>query len=274
MQPLVSVITPSYMQGAYIRHCIESVRTQSYHFVEHLIFDAGSTDETESVVRAYEGRYQLQYQSEPDRGQAHAINKGLDQAKGDIICWLNSDDAFQHPEVLTEVVALFASHPEIDVISGGGIFVSEEGKPLAEIPVETGLSQLRYAKRTCLTLQPSTFWRRNDIRLDEALHYAFDWKYWLDLLRADKQFLAVPNQWSQYRIHQNAKTQQDLAARKKEVLLVNRYANNGPIQLLWNQLVYRLFLLAERRQWPALKRAVNFVNRALYKLSGGMIYST
>ncbi|MEL6844276.1 MAG: hypothetical protein AAFP02_13780, partial [Bacteroidota bacterium] len=81
-------------------------------------------------------------------------------------------------------------------------------------------------------------------------------------------------QWSQYRIHQNAKTQQDLAARKKEVLLVNRYANNGPIQLLWNQLVYRLFLLAERRQWPALKRAVNFVNRALYKLSGGMIYST
>ena len=92
--PLISVITPSYMQGKFIDACIGSVKRQSYDNIEHLIFDAQSSDTTDSVVKSHLGTYNLQYFSEPDTGQANALNKGLDRAKGDIVCWLNSDDLF------------------------------------------------------------------------------------------------------------------------------------------------------------------------------------
>ncbi|MEL7530370.1 MAG: glycosyltransferase family 2 protein [Bacteroidota bacterium] len=273
-QKLVTVITPTYMQGAYIRDCIESVKSQSYPFVEHLIFDAGSSDQTEAIARSYEGQYNLRFVSEADRGQAHAINKGLAQAQGQIICWLNSDDLFHHDKVLETIVSLFALHPQTDVITAGGIYVSEDGQWLEDIPVEAKVGELRYVKRTCLALQPSTFWRSNELRLDESLHYAFDWKFWLDMLAAQKQFLLIPDPLSRYRVHGESKTQQDLAARKKEVLWVSRYARNGFVQNTWNWLVFRLFLLAERWNLGFVKRAVNFLNKVLYKLSGGLIYSS
>lgn len=273
-QKLVTVITPTYMQGAYIRDCIESVKAQSYPFVEHLVFDAGSSDHTDEIVRSYEGSYPLRYISEPDRGQAHAINKGLDQAKGEIICWLNSDDLYQDDQVIAKIVALFEQQPEVDVITGGGTFVSEAGQWLEDIPVEPNAGDLAFVKRTCLALQPSTFWRRSDLRLDESLHYAFDWKFWLDMLMAQKRFLTIPDSLSRYRVHGKSKTQQDLAARKKEVLTVTRYAQNGFLQIAWNAIVYRLFLLAERLNLRFLKRGVNFINKVLYKLSGGLIYSS
>lgn len=273
-QSLVTVITPSYMQGAYIKDCIESVKSQSHPFVEHLIFDAGSTDETDTIVRQYEGSYNLCYFSEPDHGQAHAINKGLAQAQGDIICWLNSDDLFQDQEVLAKIVARFKQHPEVEVITGGGIFISQDGQWLEDIPVEPHAHQLTYVKRTCLLLQPSTFWRRNEVRLDERLHYAFDWKFWLDMLLAQKQFLTIPDKLSQYRVHGGSKTHQDLAARKKEVLAVTRYAQSGLVQTAWNAIVYRIFLLAERLNFPALKRWTNFANRVVYTLSRGYINSS
>ncbi|MFK7923778.1 MAG: glycosyltransferase family 2 protein [Bacteroidia bacterium] len=273
-QSLVTVITPTYMQGAFIKDCIESVKSQSHPFVEHLIFDAGSTDETDAIVRSYQGKYNLHYLSEPDRGQAHAINKGLDRAKGQIVCWLNSDDLFYDEHVLSKIVKLFEQRTEVDVITGGGIFVSQNGKWLEDIPVEPQAANLSFVKRTCLNLQPSTFWRPSELRLDERLHYAFDWKFWLDMLLAQKQFLTIPDLLSQYRVHQGSKTHQDLAARKKEVLAVTRYAKNGFFQTAWNAIVYRLFLLAERLGTPALKRGVNFANRVVYKLSGGYIYSS
>lgn len=273
-QSLVTVITPTYMQGAFVKDCIESVKSQSHPFVEHLIFDAGSTDETDTIVRSYQGKYQLHYLSEPDRGQAHAINKGLALAKGQIVCWLNSDDLFYDEYVLAKIVKLFAQEAEVDVITGGGIFVTQNGKWLEDIPVEAEAANLNFVKRTCLSLQPSTFWRASELRLDERLHYAFDWKFWLDMLLAQKQFLTIPDLLSQYRVHEGSKTQQDLAARKKEVLAVTRYAKNGFLQTTWNAIVYRLFLLAERLGLPALKRWVNFANRVVYKLSGGYIYSS
>lgn len=273
-QSLLTVITPTYMQGAYIRDCIESVKSQSYPFVEHLIFDAGSNDETETIVRSYEGQYNLSFISEPDRGQAHAINKGLAQAKGQIICWLNSDDLFHHGQVLEQVVALFEQEPAIDVISGGGVYVAKDGQWLADIAVEPHAGDLRYVKRTCLALQPSTFWRANDLRLDENLHYAFDWRFWLDMLLMGKQFRLIPDQLSRYRVHGESKTQQDLAARKKEVLWVSRYADNGWAQIGWNWLVYRFFLLAERWNLGFIKAGINFINKGLYKISGGLIYSS
>ena len=88
--PLVTVVTPSYNQGHFIRATIESVLSQDYPEVEYIIMDGGSTDATASVAKDYASR--LTFISEKDRGQSHALNKGFAQTRGEIIGWINSDD--------------------------------------------------------------------------------------------------------------------------------------------------------------------------------------
>ena len=81
--PLVSIVTPSYNQGRYIEATIESVLGQDYPHLEYLVMDGGSTDHTLAIFKRYEGR--LRWISEPDRGQADAINKGFRMARGEIL---------------------------------------------------------------------------------------------------------------------------------------------------------------------------------------------
>ena len=99
--PLVSVVTPSYDQAEFIRETIESVRTQTYDNVEHVVVDGESTDGTTEILDEYD---HLQYVSEPDDGQSDAINKGFEMADGDVVAWLNSDDVFFDTEVIERVV--------------------------------------------------------------------------------------------------------------------------------------------------------------------------
>jgi glycosyltransferase involved in cell wall biosynthesis len=272
--PLISVITPSYMQGEFIDACIKSVKHQSYENIEHLIFDAQSSDNTDAVVKSHLGTYNLYYFSEPDKGQANAINKGLDHAQGDIICWLNSDDLFHNEHVLAKISNLFQKHPQIDIITGGGIYITQDGRWLEDIPVNKKAGSLQFMKRACLTLQPSTFWRKTDLRLDETLHYAFDWKFFLDMLLQQQQFLVIPDKLSQYRMHGESKTFQDSAKRKKEIIRVNEYAANNFMQMSWNRFIYQLFVLAEQKNWPWVKKYANRLNDLLYTLSFGYIYSS
>ena len=86
----LSVVTPSFNQGHFVRATIESVLSQDYPNIQYIIMDGGSTDETASVVKDYGSR--LTFISEKDRGQSHAINKGFQLAHGTLLAWLNSDD--------------------------------------------------------------------------------------------------------------------------------------------------------------------------------------
>ena len=121
-QTLVSIVTPSYNTGKYIRDTIESVLSQGYPNFEHIIYDGGSTDETIDILKEYP---HLIWFSESDRGQSHAINKGLDKAKGDIIGWLNSDDYFL-PGTFSKIMEVFINNPELDAIFGDINIVDNE----------------------------------------------------------------------------------------------------------------------------------------------------
>ena len=114
--PLVSIITPSYNQGQFIDATIQSVLGQDYAPIEYLIIDGGSTDNSLEVIRRYEDQIAY-WESQPDRGQAHAINKGLQHANGEILGWLNSDDVLL-PDTVSRVVSAFGEYPHVDVVYG------------------------------------------------------------------------------------------------------------------------------------------------------------
>lgn len=179
MNPYFSVITPSWNQGEYLGNCIESVLGQGDAEFEHLIFDNFSTDSTADVIAKYP---HVRCVRERDRGQSDAVNKGFLAAKGEIICWLNSDDAY--PEGLFKRLRELFADPKVDVAFGDVLQRNYDGSP-------DGIAVARFKKREDLVRwwsrdvklhQPAIFFRRgvreNIGLLNEALHYTMDYEYW------------------------------------------------------------------------------------------------
>src|SRR5205807_2448074 len=88
--PRVGMVTPSYNQGPFLRRTIDSVLHQGYPHLDYFVIDGGSSDDSVAILRSYGD--QVKWISEPDHGQAHAINKGLARVRGDVLAYLNSDD--------------------------------------------------------------------------------------------------------------------------------------------------------------------------------------
>lgn len=121
--PLISVITVCYNSAATLERALQSVADQDYRRVEHIVIDGASTDRTPAIIERF--RAQLSHVvSEPDQGIYDAMNKGLDLANGDIVCFLNADDYYAHPEVLSRVVAYMREF-DLDALIGDGGFFRE-----------------------------------------------------------------------------------------------------------------------------------------------------
>ena len=118
----ITVITPVYNGQETIRSCIESVSDQSFPFKEHLIVDGASTDKTIDILK----EYPLKWISEKDNGIYDALNKGINIATGEIICFLGSDDMYAQPHVLQKIANAFETNPEIDIVYGDMIFVERD----------------------------------------------------------------------------------------------------------------------------------------------------
>lgn len=122
----VSIITATWNSAATLRDTLDSVLSQTYQDIEHIIVDGMSKDETMDIVRSYESRYhgRLKYVSEPDQGIYDAMNKGIALATGDVIGILNSDDLYNDPFVVSDIVSGF-SDPEIGAVCGNLYFVRQ-----------------------------------------------------------------------------------------------------------------------------------------------------
>jgi hypothetical protein len=148
--------------------------------------DGGSTDQTSSIVAEYAGR--LTWISEKDRGQAHAINKGFQMARGEIVAWLNSDDILL-PGAATRAVEAFASTPSVGAIYGDGHLMDREGCITGRFLETEPFNLWKLVYLSDYVLQQSTFFRRSAVEevgwLDESLHYTMDWDL---LIRLGKRF--------------------------------------------------------------------------------------
>lgn len=154
--PLITIVTTTFNSIHTVRETIESVRTQNYPRLEHLIIDGGSTDGTMDLVRSYP---HLRWVSEKDKGHYDAMNKGVRMAAGDVICILNSDDCFT-PGTLDKVGRAFADHPEWDGLFGNLVFVDGQGRPIYardEIPYDYNV--LRFAG-ICYVIHQALFVRK------------------------------------------------------------------------------------------------------------------
>ena len=186
-QPTVTIVTPSYNQGEFIRATLESVLAQDYPRLEYIVMDGGSTDQTASIAGEYASR--LTWISEKDRGQAHAINKGFARAKGEIVAWLNSDDILLPGAVTGAVNAFAAVPPGIGGIYGEGYLMDRQGRLTRRFPATEPFNLWKLVYLSDYVLQQSAFFRLAAVEeigwLDEKLHYALDWDL---LIRLGKRF--------------------------------------------------------------------------------------
>ena len=114
--PLVSVVTPSYNQGRWLADNLRSVAMQSYSAIEHVVMDGGSTDGSRDILASASPA--VVWDSGPDGGQSDAINKAFSRSTGEIIGWLNSDDAYFSGDVVARAVEVFENIPRLGSSTG------------------------------------------------------------------------------------------------------------------------------------------------------------
>ena len=180
--PLFSIVTPCFNASEFIEQTIASVLEQGYQNYEYIIIDGGSTDGTIEIIKKYQ-KHLAFWISEPDRGQADAIQKGLRLSKGDIFNWLNADDTYTS-NCLQSVAALFASS-DINVVAGRSL-VFGLGREYISSGTDIYPGKLERTIGRARIDQPETFFRRSCITsiggINTNLHYLMDLELWIRYL--------------------------------------------------------------------------------------------
>jgi len=179
----ISIIVPSFNQGRFLEETIRSIVSQRWPNLELIVIDGGSTDETLDVIRKHESSIAY-WISEPDRGQADAINKGLRRATGDIVTWFGADDVYADG-IFAALEPAWRKNPRAIYAAPVANFYSRGRQTLFRPHGLTLENVIQYWQRRSLWHDPGLFWSRTAIdaagEIDTTLHYSFDYDY---LIRA------------------------------------------------------------------------------------------
>lgn len=273
------MVTPSFNQGKYLEETIRSVITQQGDFfIDYIVMDGGSTDNSVDLLKKYEALIktdefeprclgvEFRWVSEKDRGQTHAINKGFQIAKGEIVSWINSDDLY-YDNSFSKVVEHFLKNPDSDFVFGDGDVISEIGDIQWEWlsrPYDFDLLRSYHYLWNDFTnyiMQQAAFWRRNVLKkigfLDESLHYAMDIEYWLRIGEAGFKTAHVPAKLGKFRMIQGTKSLSSPTIFWMEQLeIFRRYNGAGAMEPFLRYYFYNeglhngldLDILSEKRQ--------------------------
>ncbi|MFU8894429.1 MAG: glycosyltransferase family 2 protein [Luteolibacter sp.] len=249
----LSIITPNLNYGRFLGDCLESVAMQVRDSkerrnvsadangtptpgaeqlspisnlqspisftIEHLIFDAGSTDDSAGVAAGFPHATWI---AEPDRGMSHAINKGFDRATGDWVMWLNADDRLK-PGALEEIVKLLAE-TDADVVYGGWNFIDEDGRFIRNIRVPRW-SRFAHIHHHCLIGSTAAFYRKSTVidvghRLREDFKYVMDGEFYARLDAAGLKFEKSDFTVADFRLHDANASQRHLGkSREMDAIL-------------------------------------------------------
>lgn len=225
--PLVSIITPSYNQAAFLEATLRSVLAQGYSNLEYIVVDGGSTDGSVDIIKKYADKLAW-WVSESDAGQADAINKGLARANGEIVAWLNSDDLYR-PGAIQQAVSALHQHPDAGMVYADLDSIDRSGRVF---------NTIHYRQFSLLDLlsfeiigQPTVFIRRAVLQqagaLDAEYRYLLDHQLWLRMLQLAPA-VYVPQVWAAARHHASAKNVGEAAGFGREAMRILAWAGTQP----------------------------------------------
>jgi glycosyltransferase involved in cell wall biosynthesis len=218
---------PSYNQAEFLPAALDSVLSYQGE-LELIVMDGGSDDGSVQVLERYAPRL-THWQSAPDGGQAAAVNAGFARARGEVLCWLNSDD-MHVPGALSRVVAAAGSAPRRFFRYGSAVHLRE--RPVLHVDLAPAQpDEDDRLLHDAVVVQPSAFWSRDVWEatgpLDESLHFAFDWE-WFIRAREHADLEHVAEVYSVYRLHDAHKTGSGGARRRAEICEVVRRHGREP----------------------------------------------
>jgi glycosyltransferase involved in cell wall biosynthesis len=271
MDPLISIVVPTLNQGAFIEQTLASLAAQRWPRLEVIVMDGGSTDDTAAIVERYRDLV-THFVSEPDKGQADAINKGFRAAKGDILAWLNSDDMYM-PCTLPKI-ARHLPDPKVPALVHGGVLLFWEGRPRAQawLPVADVRERI---KTTAAVYQPTAFWTRalweKTGELNPEYHFVLDWD-WFARALAHGEVTAIPELLALYRFHAGHKSSSGQSRRTQEILeMIDRLADPA-WAAAFRDVAAQLPRFAESLDWLRKRHLYwlrKLVHRDLYGRHGG-----
>ncbi len=264
MLPKISIVTPNFNQGKYIEETILSVINQGYPNLEYIIIDGGSTDESVEIIKKY-AKHLTYWISEPDKGQADAINKGLSYCTGDLFNWINSDDILAE-NALKTISELYK--PGI-TIAGRVFNFYPENPTLNDYTQNESLTYKEFLNLKSTYHQPGIWVNLTNtelFRLDIKSHYYFDFFFYVNYLKEHTEVHYTDKILANFRVHAESKTSLIQEKSKKEI--VNFYKSlyqsekDRSIKLVLKRVLDYWSALEEIRLWqasePSSKTPVNF----------------
>lgn len=272
--PKISIVTPSYNQGQFIEETILSILNQNYPNLEYIIIDGGSTDNTVEIIKKYEDKITY-WVSEPDKGQAHAINKGFEKCTGDFFCFINSDD-FYNANALKELVSQFTSIDVILVYSNVDR-VDENNNNLGrtwEIFDYNFTSNLIF--RGCPFPQPGVMFRTKALKrikgMDSSFNLSFDYKCFLEMsfmgVFAQTNFICA-----NFRTHKNQKTFTGSIKETDEMLrILKPYLNDKRLAVIQRKFLKQGIAIQYQARSKIYKREQKYLHYFFYFLKFAFLY--
>jgi len=253
--PKISIITPSFNQGNYLEETILSVLNQNYADLEYIIIDGGSTDNSLELIRKYE-RHLKYWVSEKDRGQSHAINKGLEHCTGQIFNWINSDDTLAE-DALFKVASAF-ENSKADIVAGEVNEFNEKG--ILRKVKNQKLEINEYLKKDVeLIYHQPAVWLRMDIMKEtgffkEEMHYCFDQDYLMRYLLRHNKVCYLDEVVANFRVHDGSKSVSEAKNFAWDFRMMYKGFWQSQNEPLLKKKARRKFLEYE---WPLLNGSIN-----------------
>jgi glycosyltransferase involved in cell wall biosynthesis len=285
---IITIATPSFNQGEFLSRTIESIWSQEGGFyIQHIIADGGSTDNSVDIIKKYdkllkEGDYpikckgiELIWWSKKDKGQADALNKCFEKAKGNILGWLNSDDTYCSNKSLQYIFEVFRNK-DVDIVIGNAYYIDEKDNIkndysyikkigvgiIGDLIFEKNLLQNNFIP------QPSTFFAKEvykKIGVENKWHYFMDWVMWIEALKNNFNFYKMNEYLGNLRSQKNAKTViRGINFYTEKLRFYKKYK-------IWGlNRIYCYFMIVEDKidKIPVVDRWLNFLFRELIKLLG------
>jgi glycosyltransferase involved in cell wall biosynthesis len=226
--PLVSIVTPSYNQAAFLEEAIRSVLDQDYSEIEYVIVDDGSTDESVEIIRRYSDRLAW-WTRQDNAGQATALNRGFAHTSGDLLGFVNSDDALLPGAVATFVEA-FGDDPDLLLVYGDAV-TRQNGQDIGTLRArEWDPRQLVRTGQNPVPQQAS-MWRRSAWEqagpFDEGSFFFFEYEF-LVRLSAHGRAKRLDRPLAVFRLHPDSKTVEPTRGKAEDAVRVAQQFFTGP----------------------------------------------